>query len=70
MIAETQVSIEFAAIPVGVSEIAELAGVKPDTVKKWRHRGIFPQPAHTLRMGPVWWRQDVETWIEHRKIKI
>jgi predicted DNA-binding transcriptional regulator AlpA len=53
-------------IPVGVTEIARLANVKPDTVKKWRHRGIFPPPAHTLAMGPVWWRQDVEAWIEGR----
>lgn len=49
---------------VGVSEIAERAGVKHDTVMKWRIRHAdFPEPAAELAMGPVWFWPDVEPWV-------
>ena len=50
---------------VGVTEIAEHAGVKPDTVHQWRIRNLgFPAPLRVLAMGPVWWLSVVEAWLE------
>lgn len=49
---------------VGISEIALMAGVKPDTVHAWRSRHTtFPEPAAMLARGPVWFRDDVAAWI-------
>lgn len=50
---------------VGPTEIAERAGVKPDTVLKWRlrHALTFPVPLVTLSSGPVWDWADVEEWL-------
>lgn len=49
---------------VGVTEIAERAGVRPDTVHAWRARhATFPAPAEDLAMGPVWWWSDVAAWL-------
>ena len=50
---------------VGVAEIAEHAGVKPDTVQQWRIRNLdFPAPEHMLAMGPVWKLSVVVAWLE------
>ena len=46
---------------LGVSEIAELAGVHEVTVWRWRQRGMTPDVV--LRSGPVWRRSTVETWL-------
>lgn len=49
---------------LGVTEIAERAGVKLDTVQKWRQRHLdFPKPVAELAMGPVWEWSDVELWL-------
>ena len=49
---------------VGVAEIAERAGVKPDTVHAWRSRHpSFPSPAVVLAAGPVWRWSDVDAWL-------
>ncbi len=51
--------------PVGQSDIAERAGVQPDTVKKWitRHEG-FPTPHQEKVAGRrVWEWAEVEQWL-------
>jgi predicted DNA-binding transcriptional regulator AlpA len=50
---------------VGPIEIAQRAGVKRDTVEKWRvrHAGTFPAPIVRLAAGPVWLWRDVEAWL-------
>lgn len=49
---------------VGVPEIAAHAGVRPDTVRKWRQRhDDFPQPLVELSAGPVWSLEAVERWL-------
>lgn len=54
---------------VGTTEIAERAGVQPDTVRKWlaRHRD-FPRPILMLAMGQVWRWDDVYDWITSRDV--
>lgn len=50
--------------PVGQKEIAELAGVSPDTVKKWRERHEdFPAPLWTVGGGPAWDLLFVNAWL-------
>lgn len=50
---------------VSVREIAERAGVRPDTVHKWRARHTdFPTPfSHVAGGVPVWVWPDVKEWI-------
>ena len=51
-------------MPLGVSEIALLLKVKPDTVSSWQLRGIFPRPdAYINDMKTrVWKIQTVFDW--------
>lgn len=49
---------------VGQAEIAERAGVKPNTIRVWlRRHADFPKPAAELAMGPVWFWEDVRPWV-------
>lgn len=49
---------------VGIAEIADRAGVLPDTVHKWRTRHTdFPEPHTELAAGPVWRWLDIENWL-------
>lgn len=50
--------------PVGITELAQRAGVKPTTVHKWRERhDDFPSPVVELAMGPLWDWGEVEQWL-------
>ena len=56
---------------VGISEIAEMAGVKSAAVANWRTRfDDFPAPIVTLRSGPVFYRSHVKRWLNHRRGKM
>jgi predicted DNA-binding transcriptional regulator AlpA len=52
---------------VGLTEIAETYGVTKNVASGWTRKHHFPQPVHTLRMGPMWDRTQVEAWINSRK---
>ena len=51
---------------VSVQEIADRAGVKPDTVHKWRSRhDDFPAPfGEVAGSVPVWLWPDVKNWLD------
>lgn len=53
---------------VGVSEIAEIAGVSAAAVVNWRNRGTrgFPSPAHEGKNGPMYRLGDVQAWLDKR----
>lgn len=56
---------------VGLSEIAEMAGVSKQAVTNWRSRyPDFPPPVAELRSGPVWGRRDFLAWAEEHQIPI
>lgn len=56
---------------VGVSEIAELAGVSRQAVSNWRTRSKnFPLPLAELSSGPVWEKEDVENWLKNKEGKM
>lgn len=67
--ADTSTLLEFLGL-VGVTELAEKAGVKPHTVTIWRDRHAdFPAPAIELAAGPIWSWRDVEPWVTAQKAK-
>jgi hypothetical protein len=51
---------------VGVTEVAALAGVKPNTVAVWAKRGKLPAPAAELQAGRIWHRADIVRWLERQ----
>lgn len=55
---------------VGISEIAEHAGVKAAAVINWTQRyDDFPKPIKSLKCGRLYNRQEVQTWlIRHNKV--
>jgi chromosome partitioning protein len=56
---------------VGVSEIAELAGVTRQAILNWRQRfEDFPRPLAELRSGPVWSLDDVLKWANNHEITV
>ena len=50
---------------VGLTEIAQRAGVQKPAVSMWRTRHeTFPPPAAELATGPVWFWEPVRRWLE------
>lgn len=47
---------------IGLAELAELYGVSKNTANTWARRHGFPAPVATLKMGPVWDRDEVVAW--------
>lgn len=53
---------------LGVTEIADLAGVSKQAVSNWRMRyDHFPTPLQNLQSGPVWEREKIENWVNSFK---
>ncbi len=53
---------------VGIAEIAELAEVSSAVVSNWRRRyKDFPIPAAEWKMGPLFWRASIESWLAKRR---
>lgn len=49
---------------VGLTEIAQRAGVQKPVVAMWRVRDdTFPAPVADLRVGAVFWWPDVQAWL-------
>lgn len=48
-------------------DVAAYAGLRTDTIRKYRVRGVFPEPdGHTF--GHPWWhRETIERWLARRK---
>lgn len=49
-------------VVVGLTEIAENAGVKYKTAHNWYRRGTLPKPLAVLANGPVWDINDILKW--------
>lgn len=48
--------------PVGVLEIAERLGVKPQTARMWRTRKLLPAPEWTVSGQPAWDWKTIQKW--------
>lgn len=50
---------------VTTHQIADKLGVKPDTIRQWRHRNLqFPDPVRRFENVPVWEWADVQEWAK------
>ncbi|HEX7276278.1 MAG TPA: ParB/RepB/Spo0J family partition protein [Acidimicrobiales bacterium] len=47
---------------VGIPEVAEMLGVKRETVDKWRRRGVLPVPGWVVGGSPVWEAGVIVAW--------
>jgi predicted DNA-binding transcriptional regulator AlpA len=47
---------------IGLTEIAEMYGVTKNVASGWTRKHDFPNPVHTLRMGPMWDQHKVRAW--------
>lgn len=45
-----------------ISDIAELTGLKVDTINKYRTRNTLPEPDNVIGRTPTWKRETIETW--------
>jgi prophage regulatory protein len=52
---------------VGAHEIGDMLGVTRSRANQLARERGFPKPLGVLRMGKVWRRADIETWIRKRK---
>ena len=53
----------------GITEIAEMLGASPRTVRNWVQRPDFPKPIETLATGRIWRRREVESWAKKKRPK-
>ena len=59
------------SVLVGVAEIADAFGVSRQAASNWRERyADFPEPAASLKSGPVWELPDIEKWAEQRDMQM
>lgn len=48
--------------PVGIKEIADRLGVRPQTSAMWKFRGLLPDPAYKVSGMPAWEWRIIERW--------
>lgn len=51
---------------IDVTEVAELAGVAPATIHRYKHLGQLPEPTRYAGRSPMWRRKDIERWLASR----
>jgi ParB family transcriptional regulator, chromosome partitioning protein len=54
-------------VPLGVSEVAELLGVKVAAIHQRRHRGTLPAPDLSVSGVPLWWADTIERWARQTR---
>lgn len=52
---------------VDIRGFSELAGVKSQTIRAYRHRGILPAADAIYGNSPVWLRTTVDEWLKTRR---
>jgi len=53
--------------PVGIHEIAEMAGIRKDRAWQLTRIKAFPAPATELASGRVWWEDQVRAFLAERE---
>ena len=48
----------------GPMELAAIAGVKYETVRTWRARGVTPEPDAVISRVPLWLESTIVGWLE------
>ena len=49
------------------TDIANLTGLKIDTIDKYQRRNTLPEPEQYIGRTPVWKKQTIDKWIAFRK---
>ena len=52
---------------MGPTEIADRLSVSRQRVYILTNRYDFPRPRWELKMGKIWWAEDVEGWIREKR---
>lgn len=52
---------------LGVAEIADVSGLKADTITKYRSLGKFPAPDWTTARQDLWSRETILRWLRERR---
>ena len=59
-------SLVVTAAQLTTAEVAALAGIAPDSVRRYRLRGRFPDPDGYVGATPWWHRRTVDAWLADR----
>jgi hypothetical protein len=51
---------------LSIADVADLAGVEVDTIRKHRTRGTMPPPDGYLAASPWWHRRTIDKWLSTR----
>lgn len=54
---------------VGPMEVADMTGLKLETVHQYRSRGQMPDPVVLISRTPVWTRDTINEWDEGRRTR-
>lgn len=49
------------------ADVAKLAGITPASVRRYRVRGVLPEPDGMLGSTPWWYRHTITAWLEVRR---
>ncbi|CAJ1001048.1 DNA-binding protein [Brevibacillus aydinogluensis] len=49
---------------LGFGEVCEMTGKSKGYIQEYIRRGQFPEPVKTLSCGPLWLREQIQTWID------
>lgn len=49
---------------LGLSEVSGMTGKSKANIKEYQKRGQFPEPVKILASGPLWLRDQIQTWMD------
>jgi len=52
------------------TDIAQLTGLKTDTIYTYRKRNTLPKPDQHIGRTPVWKQATIDEWIKEREVEI
>lgn len=58
--------ISMTADQLTTAEVAELAGISPASVHRYRLRGAVPEPDGYVGRTPWWKRETIDEWLATR----
>lgn len=59
--------ILFSFDRLSTREVADLVGLKVDTIRAYVSRGLFPQPDGWLDRTPWWYQRTAEVWQQTQR---
>jgi hypothetical protein len=54
-------------VPVGLADLPGLLGVAVQTPRRWRERGVLPEPEDHIGGSPWWWQSRIVAWHDQRR---